>query len=104
VIRVTILYPHADGTRFDLSYYTRRHMPLVAERLKSFGLTGTEVERGINASIAGTPPPFHCIGHLLFGNPEQYQAGMKAHGKELAADIVNFTNAKPIIQVSEILG
>ena len=34
MICMTILYPKADDSRFDMDYYTSTHMPMVA---KAFG-------------------------------------------------------------------
>jgi hypothetical protein len=34
---------------------------------------------------------------------EDFQKGMAAHGQELMADIPNYTNIPPTIQISEIV-
>jgi uncharacterized protein (TIGR02118 family) len=103
MIRVSILYPAQEGSRFDTTYYTGRHLAMVREKLSPLGLQGTLAEKGIHGGAAGTPAPFHCIGHLLFKSVDDYKAAMKAHGKALAADIPNFTNVTPIIQVGEMV-
>lgn len=33
MIKVTVMYPYAEGARFDHTYYRERHMPLVKARL-----------------------------------------------------------------------
>jgi hypothetical protein len=72
MIRVTVLYPSDDGKKFDHDYYVKKHMTLVQERLKSFGIVRTEVDK----RVAG----------------------------EIMADIANYTNIQPQIQISEIIG
>ena len=103
MFRITILYPAKEGTHFDMEYYLHKHMPMVQARLAPLGLKGVSAEKGINAGATGSPAPFHCMGHMLFESLEAYQAGMKAHGKELVTDIPKFTNSNPVIQVSEIV-
>src|ERR1700754_5202622 len=42
MIKVTILYPNGDGKTFDMDYYSKKHMPMVAKllggALKSLGI------------------------------------------------------------------
>src|SRR5207247_8631621 len=64
MIRVTVLYPNEAGKKFDVSYYTTKHMKLVAERLKSFGVVRTEVDKGVAGGAPGSPAPDPCIGHV----------------------------------------
>jgi hypothetical protein len=45
-----------------------------------------------------------AIGHLIFNTMEEMQKGLQAHDPELAADVLNFTDARPEFQVSEIVG
>ena len=52
----------------------------------------------------GSPAPFVCIGHVYFNSLDEFQSAMKAHGRELFADVPNFTDIQPQIQISEILG
>ena len=47
MIRVTVLYPNESGKKFDMDYYTHKHMKLVSERLKTFGVVRTEVDKGV---------------------------------------------------------
>ena len=48
--------------------------------------------------------PFIAAGHLVFKSAEEMQKGLQAHDPALAADMVNYTDAKPQFQVSEIIG
>ncbi len=40
---------------------------------------------------------------LTFGSMEDFKSAGKAHGREIFADIVNFTNAKAVVQINDIL-
>ncbi|HEV8307900.1 MAG TPA: EthD family reductase [Methylomirabilota bacterium] len=104
MIRASVLYPHRDGAKFDHEYYARKHMPLVGERLKSFGLLRYEIDKGLAGGAPGAPAPFVAACHLYFNAAGEFQKGMAAHGKEFMADVPNFTNISPQVQISEIVG
>jgi uncharacterized protein (TIGR02118 family) len=40
--------------------------------------------------------------HLLFDSVDRFQASFGAHAPEIMADIPNYTNIQPIIQISEV--
>jgi uncharacterized protein (TIGR02118 family) len=104
MIRVTVLYASGDGKKFDHDYYVKKHMTLVQERLKSFGIVRTEVDKGVAGGAPGAPAPYVAIGHVYFNTVADFQKGMGQHGKEIMADIANYTNIQPQIQISEIIG
>lgn len=78
-------------------------MTLVRERLGSLGLRRLEVDRGLAGGAPGAPAPYTCAGHLYFDSVAAFQAAMKPQGKELFADVPNFTNIQPLVQISEII-
>lgn len=104
MVRITVLYPNETGKRFDHEYYVRKHMTLVRERLASFGLIRTEVDRGLAGGTPGAPAPFVAVGHVYFDTLEGFQRGMNQHGREILGDIPNYTDISPTIQISEIIG
>jgi uncharacterized protein (TIGR02118 family) len=104
MIRVSVLYAHEAGKKFDHDYYVNKHMKLVRERLMSFGLVRTEVDKGRAGGAPGAPAPYVAIGHEYFGALDEFQKGMGQHGKEIMADVANYTTIQPQIQISEIIG
>ena len=104
MIRVTVLYPNETGKKFDHEYYKNKHMKLVAERLKGFGLIRYEVDKGVAGGAPGAPVPFVGACHFYFPSVGDFQKGIAAHGKEIMGDIPNYTNIQPTIQISEIVG
>ena len=40
---------------------------------------------------------------LTFGSIEDFKGAGKAHGREIFADIANFTNAKASVQINDIV-
>lgn len=103
MFKISVMYPNGEGATFDVDYYKGKHFDLVKERLTSLGLAGTGIEKGVAGGAPGVDAPFICVGYLLFNTIEEFQNAMGAHGEELMADVPNFTNATPQIQISEIV-
>jgi uncharacterized protein (TIGR02118 family) len=101
MIKVSVFYPYKDGAKFDMDYYLTKHMPLVQKRLGA-SLKSIAVERGIGGGAPDSLPLFAAMGHLVFDDIGTYKSGMESHGAEIRADVLNFTNIEPIIQVSEV--
>ncbi len=40
--------------------------------------------------------------HLLFDSVEEFSAAFAQHGAAIQADIPNYTNAQPVIQISTV--
>ena len=99
MIKVSVLYPAGDSTKFDMDYYCNRHIILVRQLLGD-AVKGLEVDQGVASSQ--DPAPFIAIGHLWFDSVDDFQAGLAAHGSAIMADIPNYTNVEPVIQVSEV--
>ncbi|HXL46663.1 MAG TPA: EthD family reductase, partial [Candidatus Binatia bacterium] len=104
MVRISVFYATAEGKKFDHDYYVNRHMKLVRERLGSFGLVRTEVDKGVAGGAPGAPAPYVAIGHVYFNSLDGFQKGMGQHAKEIMGDVPNYTNIQPQIQISEIIG
>jgi uncharacterized protein (TIGR02118 family) len=102
MIRVTVLYPNATGKRFDHDYYAGKHLPMVMDRLKAFGMLRYEVDKGL-AGGPGAPAPFVAACHLYFNRAADFEKGIGSHGAEILGDIPNYTDISPQIQISEIV-
>ena len=79
-------------------------MPLVEERLTSFGMVRREVEKGISDTDPNAPPRFVAIGAMYFETVEGVHEGFMTHGRELMGDVKNFTDIQPQFQISEVVG
>lgn len=97
MIVVSVTYPATEGSRFDLEYYTTKHMPLVQARWGEFGLTETRLLRGTGAP-GGGPAAYHLTALLSFRSEEDFNRAGQAHGREVMGDIKNFTDTKPVVQ------
>ena len=44
-----------------------------------------------------------AIGYLTFDSVEAFQKAFGPHAAEIVADVPNYTNARPIIQIVEVV-
>ena len=100
MILVSVMYP--AGEKFDTDYYLKTHMPLVKERWSAYGLKSAQAIMGI-AKPDGSTPDYQMTALLTFGSLDDFKAAGKAHGKEIFADIPNFTKAQAVVQINEIV-
>jgi uncharacterized protein (TIGR02118 family) len=101
MIKVSVLYPNGPGSKFDIDYYCRVHMPMVQRRLGA-PLQRMAVEHGLAGGAPGAPPPFLAAGHLYFESVEAFQKAFGPQAEPIMADIPNYTNTTPVIQISEV--
>lgn len=101
MIKVSVLYPAGANTKFDMDYYTKSHMPMVQSTLGS-ACKSFAVEQGISGPTPGSQPSYVAMGHLYFDTLEAFQSGFAQHASKFLADIPNYTNIQPVIQVSEV--
>ncbi len=102
MIKVSVFYPNQEGGRFDMDYYRDRHMPLVQNRIGA-ACKGIAVEHGLAGPAPGSKPAFIAMGHIYFDSVEAFQAAFIAHSAEFMADVPNYTNIQPSIQISEVV-
>jgi uncharacterized protein (TIGR02118 family) len=101
MIKVTVLYPNAPDARFDMKYYVTQHMPMVRDRCAP-ECRGIAAESGVAGGDPGAPAPYIAIGYLTFDSVAAFQKSFGPHAGEILADVPNYTNTKPILQISEI--
>ena len=104
MIRVTVLFPKTNDSNFDMEYYLSKHVPMTTAKLQSLGIpVEAQVDETLGSIPPGEPATYAAIGYLLFEKMEDLQKGLAAHGAEIMADIPNFTNVQPEIQIGNIV-
>jgi uncharacterized protein (TIGR02118 family) len=63
---------------------------------------GIAAEQGLAGGAPGSAPTYIAIGHLLFDSVEAFETAFAPHASEILADVPNYTNAKPVIQINQI--
>jgi uncharacterized protein (TIGR02118 family) len=91
-------YPNNAGATFDFDYYMKKHIPMVCDLLG----TSVEVVKGMSAT-PGEAPAFVCTGRIKIDGSDQFALAMAKHGPRILADVPNYTNITPVIQIDEVL-
>lgn len=102
MIKVTVLYPNGEGKTFDMDYYVKKHMPLMAT-LSGDKLKLLAIDKGISTGTPEKPAPFVAIGYLYYDKLSDYEKMLAANMDKIRSDIPKYTNIQPIIQISEVL-
>jgi len=103
VIKMSVYYPADGGSRFDHDYYRTHHMPLIQERLRDACLR-YEIEKGLGGREPGSAPAFVAACHIYSPTLVAFQAAFGPHRAEIVADVANYTDIAPIVQISEVVG
>ena len=101
MVKVSVLYPNTAGCKFDMTYYLTKHMPMVRQKLGP-ACKSMAVEEGIAGGAPGAPATYVAMGHLYFDSTDAFQAAFGPHAQAILADIPNYTNTQPTIQISEV--
>ena len=101
MIKVTVMYPNQEGCKFDMGYYLNNHIPMVKEKLGP-ALKGAAVDQGLGGGEPGSKAAYVAMGHLLFDSVEAFQGAFGPHAPAIMADIPNYTDVQPAIQISEV--
>ena len=101
MIKVSVLYPNEEDKKFDMDYYLNSHIPMVQEKLGD-ALKGGAVEQGLGGVEPGSPAIYVAMAHLLFDSVETFQSAFGPHSEAIMADVPNYTDIQPTIQISEV--
>lgn len=101
MIKVSVLYPNSENATFDMNYYRATHLPLVAE-LVGEALVSAHADLGLAGGAPGEAPTYIAMGHLVFESVESFQQSFGPHQGKILADLANFTNTRPTVQISDI--
>lgn len=102
MIKVSVMYRDISGARFDHGYYKNTHMPLV-QRLLGDSCSYYTVDRGLSGGDPGTAMTYVAMCHIFSDSIESYASGMARNAAAILADIPNYTDLTPIIQISEVI-
>ncbi len=101
MIKVTVFYPNTEGKKFDMDYYCNKHIPLVQEKLGA-ALKDVAVEEGLGGAEPGSSATYIAMCHLFFDSVEAFQNSFGPQAEEIMADLPNYTDAQPQIQISKV--
>ncbi len=94
MLRVSVFYPSGEGATFDHDYYKATHVPMA---VAAWGLPGAQIDKGVNG-------PYVAAVHFEFESMAAMQAAMGSPDTaKVMADVPNYTNITPVMQISEIV-
>ena len=99
----TVLYENVDDATFDLDYYMAKHMPLVEEKFKPFGIKGWRVLKAVGTPFGGKPL-YSVIANLEFDAADQFRAAVAAEGGMVFGDVPNFSNKDSVVVIGDLVG
>lgn len=101
MFKVAILYPNGDDKTFDMDYYEKKHMPMVAGFLGK-NLKFYEIDKGIAGRTPNDKVPFLAIGYFYINDVAEYNKAIAQNRDAVINDFKNYTNIQPVVQISEI--
>jgi len=61
------------------------------------------IDKGLAGGAPGTPATYIGMCHVFCDSVEAFQAAFGPHANEILADIANYTDLKPVMQISEVV-
>lgn len=101
MFKVSIHYPNGDDKTFDMDYYEKKHMPMVAGYLGK-NLKFYEIDKCISGRTPNDKPPFMAIGYFYIADVTAYNTAIAQNRDAIIADFKNYTNVQPVVVISEI--
>ncbi|MBI2993105.1 MAG: EthD family reductase [Gammaproteobacteria bacterium] len=101
MVRVSVMYPKQEGGRFDFDYYLKTHIPL-AKKLVGSAMKRVEVYKGAGEP-GGAPETYVAVASLYFDSVDAFGAAFGPVAEQIMADVPNYTNLQPVVQIEEQL-
>ena len=96
MIHMMVLYPKAEGTKFDAEYWANTHMPLAGQSWPT--CSKWEATKGDDNA------PFYAAAHFYFASLEDLGAAMGSEATaKVMADVANYTNIEPQVSMYEVM-
>ncbi len=102
MIKVSVMYPNTEGARFDHNYYRDKHLPFLKDKMGDACLYYT-IDKGIAGGAPGSPALYIAQCHVFCESIESFQAAFGPHMREIGADVANYTDITPEMQISEVV-
>lgn len=98
-----VVYPAGPDAKFDMSYYVKKHMPLVAEHWTTFGLRDWKVVELGNCPDGSKP--YSVAALLTWDSVEGLKKALESDSaKAVFGDVENFSNKSPTFLMGDIVG
>ena len=95
MIKVSILYPNEEGKTFDMDYYEKKHMPMMASFIGK-NLKFYEIDKGVAGRTPTDKIPFVAIGYFYCYNLTEYNETIAKNRTAIVNDIPKYTTIHQI--------
>lgn len=102
-VTLAMQYPADPGSSFDWDYFLNRHIPLVETALDAGGADRIEVALGLSGAAPGEPAAYQAVVLVTFDSITAFYHRWRRENHRIMGDIVNFTNTRPEVQLSEVI-
>lgn len=102
MVKVSVMYPNKPGCRFDHVYYKDKHMPYMKALMGDACLFYT-IDKGLGGGAPGESAAYVGMCHIHFDSVKSFQSAFGQHGAKIMADVPNYTDLAPVIQLSEVV-
>jgi len=101
MIKVSVLYPNTESSKFDMDYYCNSHVPMVQKKL-GVACKRISIEHGISGAEPESQATYIVMGHLYFDSIAAFQDAFEPYAEEIMGDVSNYTDIQPTVQISEV--
>lgn len=101
MFKIAILYPNGKDKTFDMDYYEKIHMPMMAGFLGK-NLKFYEIDKGVAGRTPNDEIPFLAVGYFYCYDISEYNQAIAKNIEAILNDIKKYTNIQPTVQISEI--
>lgn len=101
MVRIIGNYRWFDGAHFDHTKYRDAHLPLTARLLQPFGLRRLESDQSLT-DPAPRPGQIVASSVAYFDTAQDARSALLGAGKELMADVANYTDISPELHMAAI--
>lgn len=98
---ISVMYPASPDKTFDMDYYEKNHMPMMA-RILGKNLKFYEIDKGKSGRTPNDPAPFVAICHFYCYDGAEYSKSIASNRDTILKDIAKYTNIQPVVQMSEV--
>jgi uncharacterized protein (TIGR02118 family) len=108
MFNISFLYEKKKGSVFNEDYFINVHIPMALKLLSNKrGFKGISVEVGLdikelNLASPFLASPFIAICQYYYDTIENFMNEYSYHENKISDDLVNYSDIKPIIQISQI--
>ena len=102
MIKVSVFYPDNEGAKFDMDYYCNSHIPDGAAEIGR-GVQRCSGRTRLRRRDTGIAARLHCHGPPVFRLGRGVSDRVYGpHAEAIMADIPNYTDIQPTLQISDV--